>query len=93
MAKRNLFEEIKSSLEEYRDHPEKMKRYEISPVDVKAVRAKLGMSQSQFALCLVIPIKTLQKWEQGERRPDGAANALLRVMDKEPEAVIRALHA
>ena len=51
------------------------------------------MSQSQFAACLVIPVKTLQKWEQGLRKPDGAANTLLRVMQKEPEAVVRALHA
>ena len=35
---------------------------------------------------------TLQKWEQGERDPDGASHTLLRVMEKEPEAVKRALH-
>ena len=93
MAKRNLFEEIKGSLEELRDNPEGLVRYEIKPVDVKKVRANLGMTQAQFALCLVIPIKTLQKWEQGTRKPDGAANTLLRVMEREPDAVMRALHA
>lgn len=93
MTKRNLFDELKSSLEELRDHPENLKRYEIEPVDIKQIRAALGMTQEQFAMCLVVPIKTIQKWEQGLRKPDGAANTLLRVMRKEPEAVMRALHA
>jgi putative transcriptional regulator len=37
-------------------------------------------------------VRTLQKWEQGQRNPDGAAHALLRVMEREPDAVLRALH-
>jgi putative transcriptional regulator len=41
---------------------------------------------------LMISVRTLQKWEQGQRNPDGAAHALLRVMEREPDAVLRALH-
>lgn len=93
MRKRDIGAEIIAGLKEFRDNPESLKRYEIQPIDVKAIRKSLGMSQSQFAMCLVIPIKTLQKWEQGLRKPDGAANTLLRVMQKEPDAVVRALHA
>ena len=50
------------------------------------------MTQQQFADFLLISVRTLQKWEQGEREPDGASHTLLRVMEKEPEAVKRALH-
>jgi putative transcriptional regulator len=50
------------------------------------------MTQQQFADFLMISVRTLQKWEQGERDPDGASHTLLRVMEKEPEAVKRALH-
>jgi len=38
-------------------------------------------------------VNTLQNWEQGRRRPDGPALALLRVAEVAPEAVLEALHA
>jgi putative transcriptional regulator len=40
-----------------------------------------------------VSIKTLQNWEQGRREPEGPAKALLRVVEKEPQAVMSALHA
>ena len=64
---------------------------EVPVVDVKAARKKLGLSQEKFAAAVNIPPSTLKKWEQGVRRPNGAALALLRVIDREPEAVLRAL--
>lgn len=63
------------------------------PVDVKAIRQRLGLSQAEFAGRFGFPLKTLCKWEQGERRPSGAARVLLLVIDREPEAVRRALAA
>ncbi len=92
MAKRDIGAEIVAGLKEFRDNPKKLKRYEFAPSDVKAIRHKFGMSQQQFADFLMISVRTLQKWEQGERDPDGASHTLLRVMEKEPEAVKRALH-
>lgn len=62
------------------------------PADVKAVRAKLGASQSEFALMIGVSVATLRNWEQGRRTPDGPALALLRVAAKNPEAVAAALH-
>ncbi|HYB55936.1 MAG TPA: helix-turn-helix domain-containing protein [Alphaproteobacteria bacterium] len=62
-------------------------------VDVKAIRRRLGMSQSQFARRFGFSIGTLQNWERGHRRPEGAARALLKVIDKRPDAVIEALSA
>jgi DNA-binding transcriptional regulator YiaG len=93
MAKRDIGAEIIAGLEEYRDNPESLKRYEFKPVDVKAIREQFGMSQSQMALFLMISLRTWQKWEQGKRKPGGAVHTLLRVMQNEPKAVQRALHA
>jgi putative transcriptional regulator len=58
---------------------------------VTAIRAKLGLTQSAFASALGVPVATLRNWEQGRKPPDPAAAALLRVVDREPEAVFRAL--
>jgi putative transcriptional regulator len=62
------------------------------PADVRAVRNKLGTSQSEFALMIGVSVATLRNWEQGRRTPDGPALALLRVAARNPKAVIEALH-
>ena len=62
------------------------------PTEVKVVRAKLGASQSEFALMIGVSVATLRNWEQGRCTPDGPALALLRVAAKNPEAVADALH-
>ena len=46
-----------------------------------------------FAALIGISPRTLQNWEQGRREPEGPAKALLRVVDREPQAVLQALHA
>lgn len=58
---------------------------------VRALRSKLGLSQARFALRFGFTIDTVQQYEQGRRRPSGPAATLLRVIEAEPEAVIRAL--
>ena len=90
--KRDLGAEIIAGLQEFRERPGSLHRNRIDTVDVRAIRDRFGMSQAQFSAFLSISVRTLQKWEQGQRRPAGAAHALLRVMQKEPEAVLRALH-
>src|SRR5579863_8990878 len=45
------------------------------PVDVKAIRRKTGMSQSQFASAFALSKRTLQEWEQGRASPDGTVRA------------------
>jgi putative transcriptional regulator len=59
----------------------------------KAIRERLGLSQSRFASIIGVSVRTLQNWEQGRREPEGPAKALLRVVDREPQAVLHALHA
>lgn len=60
-------------------------------VDVRRVRRKLGMSQAVFAKQFGISIATLRNWEQGRRAPEGPARVLLTIIDREPQAVSRAL--
>ena len=61
------------------------------PADVKAIRTKLGQSQVEFAGMIGVSVGTLRNWEQGRRRPDGPALALLKVTAVEPFLVARAL--
>jgi len=60
-------------------------------IDVKQVRSKLGLSQSDFAEKFGINAATLRNWEQGRRQPDGPARVLLMIIDREPAAVQRVL--
>jgi len=64
---------------------------EFAPDDVRAIRQRLGKSQSEFALMIGVSISTLQNWEQGRRVPEGPARALLRVAAMDPVAVAKAL--
>ncbi|MGE3371511.1 MAG: helix-turn-helix domain-containing protein [Rhizobiaceae bacterium] len=64
---------------------------DIGTVDAKAIRKKLDLTQDQMAAALGTSPSGYKKWEQGKRQPSGAARTLLRVMEKEPEAVLRAL--
>lgn len=57
----------------------------------KAVRRRLGKSEAQFARTIGVSVATLQNWEQGRRRPDGPARALLKAAAENPEAVAAAL--
>lgn len=63
------------------------------PADVRAIRSKLGKSQSEFALLIGVSVATLQNWEQGRRRPEGPAQALLKIAARNPAAVAEALGA
>jgi putative transcriptional regulator len=55
------------------------------------IRKKINLTQSQFARYFGVSVRTVQEWEQGRSVPSGAARAFLTVIDREPEAVRRAL--
>lgn len=57
----------------------------------RRVRKRLGLSQSQFSERINVPIETIRNWEQGKRYPTGAAKALLKILDRAPEAALQAL--
>ena len=91
----NAFSSIKQGLEEAlafsKGKIDKAIVHEFTPLDVKKVRAKVGMSQSQFASAFGISVSTLRHWERGDRSPQGPALVLLNVVAKEPQAVLNAL--
>jgi putative transcriptional regulator len=64
---------------------------QVPVVDVTVARKKLQMSQDQLARVLCVSPATVRSWERGHRRPAGAARVLLRVIEREPDAVLRAL--
>ncbi|WP_006786926.1 helix-turn-helix domain-containing protein [Thiorhodospira sibirica] len=55
--------------------------------DVKAIRERTGLSQSQFAYLIGVKPKTLQNWEQKRVRPAGPARALLKIVEANPDAL------
>jgi len=59
--------------------------------DVTALRRFVGMTQEQFARAVGISVDTLQNWEQGRRRPQGAAIALIRIVARDPRVLRRIL--
>jgi len=59
--------------------------------DIKVLRARLGMTQEQFASAYRLPVGTVRDWEQGRTRPDAPALALLAVIEREPDVARRAL--
>ena len=61
------------------------------PVDVKAIRQQVKMSQAEFSRAYGISKRALQEWEQGGRQPDSAARSYLMVIAKEPVVVRKAL--
>jgi putative transcriptional regulator len=94
---KTLFESLKQSLKE----ATAIRRGELAPgrvtetntLDAQSVRAKIGLSQNEFAQLIGVKVATLRNWEQHRRQPTGAAAALLMIVDKEPEAALRALHS
>lgn len=62
-----------------------------APIDVAGIRKRTGLSQEKFAQRFGLSVAIVRDWEQKRRNPDAAARALLIVIDKEPEAVERAL--
>ena len=64
----------------------------ISAPAPRALRRKLGLSQSQFAARFHFNLRTLQEWEQGRALPDSAVQAYLTVIDRDPAVVLRSLN-
>jgi len=60
-------------------------------IDVKAIRARLEMTQEEFAGSFGFSINTLRHWEQGRRVPEGPTRAYLLVINRNPKAVQKAL--
>ena len=67
--------------------------FEFKPADVKKIRDKLGKSQTDFAMMIGVSVATLRNWEQGRRKPEGPARALLKLVEAMPDDVAKVLRA
>jgi len=63
----------------------------MTPAQIKAIRSKVASSTKEFERLFGIPARTMESYEQGRRSLDGAMRALLRIIDREPNAARRAL--
>ena len=94
---RSIGQEVITSLAEAiawaggKDIPVRVTTVAVPKTNVRAVRRKLRLSQSQFAAKFGFQPATLKNWEQGRTRPDGPARVLLAVIARHPEAVEDAL--
>ena len=90
--KEELFEELLESVKQggaiLRGEMKPGRSFEFDSPDVQAIRKQYGLSQEKFAILLGISVSTLRNWEQGRRRPEGAARVLLRVAARHPEAIL-----
>jgi putative transcriptional regulator len=94
--KEELFQELLESIEQgskiIRGEMEPGRVFKFDLPDIKLIRDKYGLSQDKFAKLLGISSSTLRNWEQGRRRPEGAARVLLQVAAKHPEAILDTVH-
>ena len=89
------FESIQRGLHEAIAHAKGkqagVKVWRPAPVDVAAVRDRIGLTQSQFAQRFGVSVATLRHWERGDRSPQGPALVLLNLIDRDPAGVLRML--
>jgi putative transcriptional regulator len=94
---KSAFDKIKAGLDEakvYLDGSANKRTFGVhvpSRVNVKKIRTRLGLSQESFAQTYGFALSAVRDWEQGRRQPERSARILLKVVEKEPEAVTRAL--
>jgi putative transcriptional regulator len=89
--KEELFNELVASVREggaiLRGEAPPCRAFVVEAPDVRQIRTRFELSQSEFAALLGISVATLRNWEQGRRRPEGPARILLQVAARHPEAV------
>ena len=94
---KNVFEKLLESVtqadEIARGERAPSREFVVDGAAVKTIRAKTKLSQAKFASLILIDVGTLRNWEQGRREPTGPARALLKAIDNNPTAVLKALHA
>jgi putative transcriptional regulator len=96
MTKR-AFDKIKTGLDSakaYLDGTADKRKYRVhipETIDVRKIRARLGLPQEAFAETYGFALAAVRDWEQGRRRPERSARILLKIVEKEPDAVTRAL--
>lgn len=91
-----LFEELLESIKQggaiLRGEMKPSRVFEFDQPDVRSIRNHYRLSQAKFAGMLGISVSTLRNWEQGRRKPEGAARVLLRVAAQHPDAILSVVY-
>ena len=86
---RDIWQEVLDSVREIQSG--KGKKVSVSLPPAARVRKASGLSQAEFAEILGVSVRTLQDWEQGRRKPSGAAATLLKIAEKNPDLLREAM--
>jgi putative transcriptional regulator len=86
-AKRDVWKEVLDGVREIRAGAGR-RTVVTADSPVAQIRQRSGLSQEQFAAALGVSKRTLEQWEQGRRRPSGAARTQLEIVDRHPEVLI-----
>lgn len=86
-----LVESMKQHGEIARGERAPSREFHVDAAKVRAIRAATKLSQARFANLIRVEVGTLRNWEQGRREPTGPARALLRAIENNPRAVLKAL--
>ncbi|PNV84396.1 MAG: transcriptional regulator [Sulfurimonas sp.] len=86
------FERLLASAKEAKEimngQKEPSRKFFIDEPNPKEIRAKMSLTQDQFAALMNISVHTLRNWEQGRRHPEGPARVLLNVANNHPEVLL-----
>lgn len=88
-----LVESMKQAVSISKGEMQPSRVFVFSPINVKEVREKTNKNQEDFASMIGVKVGTLRNWEQGRRKPDGAALTLLKIVAADPKYVERVLHS
>jgi len=93
---KELFADLVTSLKEAaaisKGKARPSRQFRVATANVKGLRERIGLSQSEFARLMRVSIKTLQNWEQRRCNPTGPAAALLKIVATAPEVALKSLH-
>ena len=82
-----LVDSIKEAGKIQRGQQKASRRFEMNAPDIRAIREHSNKTQADFAYMIGVSVATLRNWEQGRRKPEGPALALLKIVSKNPEYV------
>lgn len=85
-SERDVWQEVLDGVREIRAGGGRRKKVKVASPVVRA-RLKSGLSQAEFAAVLGVSKRTLEQWEQGRRKPSGAAQTLLKIAERHPEVL------
>lgn len=96
MSKRafdKIAEGLKEAIAVARGEKKPAKIFVPPELDIRAIRAKLDLSQEDFASIFGFTVHQIRQWEQGRSRPLGAMRAYLMIIERDPKRVVELLQS